>query len=537
MSRSILDRFGENERRELIDRLLKLQNGKSYISGKDIDLRIEQVEVDHIIALDRNGHDDESNWAVVIASENSSKGKKDLQLMKYIYDFRIHRDKFIKLRRDFTFGDALNEFYPERHNFIYEEREDKIIIKYKNENKETIELCYPIIVDPIDKNTKSFIGMVPIEIINHDVSVNPRSIVDLELMIEEFYNDNPQLFPSLAIMEKVDNEYYTIMAFDGQHKAAAQLYLRSKYLFLRVFINVEKSKIKKTNLRAHTVVAQIHFPKLIEDKVGHDLFSIEFEPYNDSNKQKSEHLFIKQDDINDEYKKYLNNYYKYKALFDNNSERHNILDYVETITARSKTYPISYDTLSKTFLKMIYLKPAEEKFPVSIDYRNTETKNIWRIMNIFVDKCLKNKFDIDTGIYKIEERLISDPNSVTDDHLIAYRLCRQAAMVIWVDEFKKALSLLLKTKNKYEEAVWSNERVLWSKIDDSDFEIIGKMFTVVRDHKIWREKNNAEIISSLGSTKISDWKNLLLNGKLPGREEKLFDPINDTVIFNKAIKL
>jgi hypothetical protein len=210
---------------------------------------------------------------------------------------------------------------------------------------------------------------------------------------------------------------------------------------------------------------------------------------------------------------------------------------VETITARSKTYPISYDTLSKTFLKLIYLKPAEEKLSISIDYRNIETKNIWRIMEIFVDKCLKNKFDIDTGIYKIEERLISDPNSVTDDHLIAYRLCRQSAMVIWVDEFKKALSLLLKTKNKFEEAAWSKERVLWSKIDDSDFDTIGKMFTVIRDHKIWREKNNAEIISSLGSTKISDWKNLLLNGKLPGREEKLFDPINDTVIFNKAIDL
>ncbi|MDR0313815.1 MAG: HNH endonuclease [Treponema sp.] len=73
MSRSILDRFGENERRELIDRLLRAQIGKSYISGRDIDLRIDQVEVDHIIALDRGGADDESNWAVVIASENSSR--------------------------------------------------------------------------------------------------------------------------------------------------------------------------------------------------------------------------------------------------------------------------------------------------------------------------------------------------------------------------------------------------------------------------------------------------------------------------------
>jgi len=85
MSKSILDRFTEEERRQLIDRLLTVQGHKSYISGKEIDLRIDQVEVDHIIALDRRGDDDESNWVVVIASENSSKGKRDLQLLKYIY--------------------------------------------------------------------------------------------------------------------------------------------------------------------------------------------------------------------------------------------------------------------------------------------------------------------------------------------------------------------------------------------------------------------------------------------------------------------
>ena len=537
MPRSILDRFNESERRELIDRLLKNQDGKSFISGKDIDLRIEQVEVDHIIALDRNGDDDESNWAVVIASENSSKGKKDLQLMKYIYNFRIHRDMYIKSKRDFTFGDALNEIFPKRYKFICDIKKDEIIIKYKNEKNETIELKFPIIIDPLNKDIKSFVGMVPLEIINHDASVNPRSIVDLELMIEEFYNDNPQLFPSLAIMERIEGDYYTIMAFDGQHKAAAQLYLRSKYLFLRVFINVEKAKIKKTNLRAHTVVAQIHFPKLIEDKVGHDLFSIEFVPFIDSyNRTKvSEQQFIKQDEIKDEYRNYLSNFYRYKALFDDNGERHNILDYVETITARSKTYPISYDTLSKTFFKMLYLRPTEEKLSVSIKYRVIETENIWNIMDIFVNKCLKNRFNLETGIYKIEDKLISDQNSITDDHLIAYRICRQAAMVIWVEEFKKALSILLKAKNKYEDALWSKERVLWANIDDTDLEIISKMFTVIRDHKIWKEKNNGAIISSLGSTKISDWRNLLLNGKLPGREEKLFDPINDTIIFNKAI--
>jgi hypothetical protein len=183
------------------------------------------------------------------------------------------------------------------------------------------------------------------------------------------------------------------------------------------------------------------------------------------------------------------------------------------------------------------LRPAEEKLSKTSQYRKIENENIWHIMEIFVEKCLNKRFDLDAGIFKIEDKLITDPNSVTDEHLIAYRICRQAAMVNWVEEFKKALSILLKTKNKYDEALWSEERVLWANMDENDFDVVGKMFCVIRDQKLWREKTNGEVISALGSTKISDWKNLLLNGKLPGREEKLFDPLNDTIIFNKAIKL
>ncbi len=194
MSKSILDGFTEVERRQLIERLLKVQDSKSYISGKEIDLRIDQVEVDHIIARDRGGDDDESNWGVVIATENSSKGRRDLQLLKYIYQFRNHRDKYLSLKRDFTLGDALGEVYPSRQEAIYDLRDETITLKYKS-NGETVVLKYPILSDSLDKSVKSFVGMVPFEIVNHDSSINPRSIVDLEVMIEEFYNKNPQLFP------------------------------------------------------------------------------------------------------------------------------------------------------------------------------------------------------------------------------------------------------------------------------------------------------------------------------------------------------
>ena len=327
MARSILDGLTEEERRRLIERLLTVQSNKSYISGKEIDLRIDQVEVDHIIAFDRGGDDDESNWGVVIASENSSKGKRDLQLLKYIYQFRSHMDKYLALKRDFTFGDALGEIYPAREEVLYDLTDNTITLKYKSKG-ETVVLTYPILSDTLDRSAKSFIAMIPFEIINHDVSINPRSIVDLEVMIEEFYDKNPQLFPSLATLDVISDGKAKIMAFDGQHKAAAQLYLRSKALFLRVFVNVEKAKIKRTNLRAHTVVAQIHFPKLIEDKVGHDLFWVEFQAFADKvdPTKFTELAFIKQDEINDEYRNYLGNFYKYNALIDEEGERHPILE-------------------------------------------------------------------------------------------------------------------------------------------------------------------------------------------------------------------
>ena len=93
---SAFDKLSKDEKKETIDRLLLRQAGKSYISDKAIELAINKVEVDHIVALDRNGPDNESNWGIVIDTENSSKGTRDLQLMRYLYTFRRHSEKYLK---------------------------------------------------------------------------------------------------------------------------------------------------------------------------------------------------------------------------------------------------------------------------------------------------------------------------------------------------------------------------------------------------------------------------------------------------------
>ena len=533
-----LDQLTPEKRKELIERLYNRQNGVSLISERQIDLKTDEVEIDHIVSLDKEGIDNESNWGLVLKSENRSKGTKDLQLMRYIYKFRLHKDKYLSDKKDFTLGDALAEVYPNRVPVRTEVSDNIIKISFK-EGGEVKELNFSLIVDEVDKKIKSFIGMLPFSVLFHDQAINPRSIADLEPMIEEFYNKNPQLLPSLAILGKDNDGSEKILVFDGQHKAAAQLYVRSKKLFVRVFLDVDKSRIKRTNFRAHTLLAQIHFPQLISDKVGHDLFILEFEPYLEATREEegSEILFLKGEEISEEYRGYLANWLKYRTLISDEGERHKILDYVETVSARSKKYPLSYDTLTKTFLKFLFLSPSEDKLSVSKKYRKLELKNLKKLMEIYVKEVLGGKFDLDKGIYKLEERLLEDVDSIHDNHLIGYRMCRSAAMVIWIGELKKSISRLLKSKEKYNKTAWGDKRVLWADIGEQEWDIIKNMIKVIKMHQVWKQKGNKEVLSALGTTRQMDWKEILLDGRLPGRKDRLFDPLTDTKIYDTAISM
>ena len=158
-------------------------------------------------------------------------------------------------------------------------------------------------------------------------------------------------------------------------------------------------------------------------------------------------------------------------------------------------------------------------------------------MDLFVDEVLESKFDLDKGIYKLEEKLIEDSDSIKDNHLIAYRMCRQSAFIIWSEELKKAITLLLKSRKKYRDNTWGGSQPLWAELDDTDYNDIKKMIRVISMHNIWKTKQNQELLSALGTTKQSDWKEMLLNGKLPGREEKLFEPLTDMLIYQTAITM
>jgi len=540
---SKLDSLSKDERQDLIKKLYDAQNTKCYVCGKIINLAVHKVDIDHIKALDRSGPDDESNWGLTHDSCNKSKGTRDLQLQRILCEFRSHVEKYTKNNGTLTLNEALQELTPERQEVGYHLQNSQVKVSWTKDGIPETEDYY-LLEEPGNPPAKSFLARIPFVCLFHDSEINPRSIIDLEPMIEEFYKGYIQLQPSLATLTTngSDNKG-KILVFDGQHKAAAQLYARRDRLFVRVFVDYNKNKLKETNFRAHTKLAQVHFPQLINDRVGSDLFVEEFDKFrlsSDPNKDSERTFFQRHLDrsLKSEYAGYFKNYLRYEVLTGKaGAEDNKLLSFTETVTSRAKKFPLSYDTLQKAFLQhMLFLKASRETMETTEKFRKLERENLIRIMNMFVDEILaNNRFDLNLGIFRLEERLTNNPETIPDSHLRAYRICRQAAMIIWVLEFKRALTVLLNTKQKYTDGSWPEQRSLWVEILPQEWDQIRKMLCATRDHKVWGERINPDVVNALKSTRQKDWKEILLKGRLPGRQEECLPKLDQNFIFRAQL--
>ncbi len=119
MKQPLSNAIAEDERNKKITMLLNQQIGRCYICGKEINLALEKLDLDHIRSRIRGGIDDINNLAVTHDKCNRSKGSRDLELQRILYKFQEHIKKYtdtvgLETPRNFTVGDALQEIIPER---------------------------------------------------------------------------------------------------------------------------------------------------------------------------------------------------------------------------------------------------------------------------------------------------------------------------------------------------------------------------------------------------------------------------------------
>ena len=108
-------------------------------------------------------------------------------------------------------------------------------------------------------------------------------------------------------------------------------------------------------------------------------------------------------------------------------------------------------------------------------------------------------------------------------------------MIIWTEEVARAVALLLNTLSKYRASEWPKDRQLWAEVEPAVWERIRKMIRVVRDHKVWGERTSPEILGAISSTRQRDWKEILLQGRLPSRQDQLLPRLDQNHIFQSSL--
>jgi hypothetical protein len=218
-------------------------------------------------------------------------------------------------------------------------------------------------------------------------------------------------------------------------------------------------------------------------------------------------------------------YLKFRVVSAVGEQKGAFFDFVETVSARSKSKPLSYETVRRAiFNQLLSLHETDTKLDLAIRMRDIERDNLVRLLGLFTDKVLTGKFDLSKGIFKLEEKLSTDP-SIRDDHLRAYRICRQAALLVVIGELRGAIRQLLSIRGRYSNGKWSNEgRFLWAEMTDDDWTAVAKMLDMVLGHKVWIERNPANT-EALQDNRKSAWEEILLNGRLPGATTSVYEPL------------
>ncbi len=169
----------------------------------------------------------------------------------------------------------------------------------------------------------------------------------------------------------------------------------------------------------------------IQDKVGHDIFRLALEDYLNSLDDRSgirESFYFQtlSKEERSEMRAHFQGYLKFRTVSAMGAGGGQFFEYVETVSARSKTKPLAYGTVRKAiFNNLLCLHEMDVPIDLALEMRDRERDNLVVFLHLFTEKVLARQFDLSKGIYKLEERLASDP-SIRDPHLRAYRLCRQA---------------------------------------------------------------------------------------------------------------
>ncbi len=311
-----------------------------------------------------------------------------------------------------------------------------------------------------------FYLVLPVDYIHNDAKLQPRPLEMKRLW--ELYKHliiNSQLTPSLCRLEK-DKVYL----FDGQHKAAAQIWAGRKEVECKVYINPTIKILKETNLTAHDKLRQMPFFTSVLINKWASIFAEEWKDYLRQPGQKSENGFVVFLSSRGKKRPEAINMIEsniYDSILEDESNL--MVKYLEEYGSVSKK-PLTVNRLKQAFFKrFITNPPLTISMEESDKLRELERENNIRLLNIIVQNTLDGMWDPD----------LNDKNHKISEKIYLNKAFKSICTVI-----KDVIAAILELLDENE-----RKEILLRKISENDWESIEKSIEIIFSNRIWSDES------------------------------------------------
>lgn len=470
--------IGETEKAEILER----QGLRCFIDNHPVD-DPSGMEFDHIHPFSEGGESAPSNIGAVCKKHNREKGS--LSLSEY-------RDRL-----------ALRQFFEgskkRRLNDLLEDRlgSSKFgldLITETEENSVKLFLDEGSIEVPLQAcpatGEKYFFALLPSRHLLNDTELQPRALEPERLWeLYRHLRTHTQLAPSIGRL--VRNK---ILLFDGQHKAAAQVWARRPRVDCKIYLDPDVRRLKETNLTAHDKLRQMPFyTSTLLEKYA-DMAHEDWQAFLETPGPKTEVAFLEfmRSKVNLTRAVALKRIRSviYRDILDHPGNK--LRDYI-TEENRGRQNPLTMYRLEKTFFaEFIAPPPLTDEFETDGYHRDEERENVVYLFNTITNKGLEGRWN---------------PEAADAAHKKAMRIFSAGALRAWVPHLRDAIAPALQLFQSEE-----RRRIFYRDLSDNDRDVLNRLVERTFSHKIWEDPDPE--LNDLRYDNAERAKSILSNGGL-----------------------
>ena len=475
------------ERRSLTDaektQILQVHGMHCFVDGHPIESE-DDMEFDHIKPVAADGVTALENLAPVCRRHNRQKGTMALsEYRDYLELDSFFRDGVPKYLNDLI---EAKGFKLDRGLSHEVSSDEQTITLYFDEGKKAVSLyTCPAMGWPY------FYALIPVRHLRNDRDLQPRPLrQQFVWSLYRHFQRNTQLAPSIC---RLDGNG-VLLLFDGQHKAAAQIWSGRKVVECKVYINPDKKLINETNLEAHQAYRQMSFYSYELMKKYADICGDDWHDYAALEGRKSEAGFVDflvgiKGMSTPKAKGEVARAIHWRIL---NDPANKLGDFISE-KSRARRQPLTYYRIEKTlFRHLLSPIPNAAEFQSDNDLRETEEKNLVRLMSVIAEEGLVERWN---------------PERADALHRRTERVFSAGSIRAWVRILRDVLNAYLQLYLKGPEEA---QRVLYRTMTEEHLTWTRRFVRCIFSHSVWDAPDTGDQDISKSLTKDDDTTAMLL---------------------------